>query len=102
MWSNVEYRVFITGQNTVGDLQTGRCLGVASVEHATMIDDEGIALAKQHGLISIWISPPTSAYRNKEKPGRSVAHGSYPKSQEFTLEDLQAAVDEASHLAVPT
>ena len=23
--------------------------GVASVEHATMIDDEGIALAKQHG-----------------------------------------------------
>jgi imidazolonepropionase-like amidohydrolase len=25
------------------------CAGVASIEHATLIDDEGIALAKQHG-----------------------------------------------------
>jgi imidazolonepropionase-like amidohydrolase len=30
-------------------LRTRFAPGVASVEHATMIDDEGIALAKQHG-----------------------------------------------------
>jgi imidazolonepropionase-like amidohydrolase len=32
--------------------------------------------------------------------GAVLAHGSNPKSQEFTLEELQAAVDEASHLGL--
>jgi len=32
--------------------------------------------------------------------GAVLAHGSYPKSQEFTLEELQAAVDEASHFGL--
>jgi imidazolonepropionase-like amidohydrolase len=32
--------------------------------------------------------------------GAVLAHGSYPKSQEFTPEELQAAVDEASHFGL--
>ena len=32
--------------------------------------------------------------------GAVLAHGSNPKSQEFTLEELQAAVDEASHFGL--
>jgi imidazolonepropionase-like amidohydrolase len=32
--------------------------------------------------------------------GAVLAHGSYPKSQEFTVEELQAAVDEASHFGL--
>jgi imidazolonepropionase-like amidohydrolase len=32
--------------------------------------------------------------------GAVLAHGSYPKSQEFTLEELQAAVDEAGHFGL--
>jgi imidazolonepropionase-like amidohydrolase len=32
--------------------------------------------------------------------GAVLAHGSNPKSQEFTLEELQAAVDEANHLGL--
>ena len=32
--------------------------------------------------------------------GAVLAHGSFPKSQEFTLEELQAAVDEASHFGL--
>ena len=32
--------------------------------------------------------------------GAVLTHGSNPKSQEFTLEELQAAVDEASHFGV--
>src|SRR5207237_9719870 len=32
--------------------------------------------------------------------GAVLTHGSNPKSQEFTLEELQAAVDEASHFGL--
>jgi imidazolonepropionase-like amidohydrolase len=46
--SNIGLRVAAHAHSPQG-IKNAILAGVASVEHATMIDDEGIALAKQHG-----------------------------------------------------
>lgn len=49
--------------------------GVASVEHATLIDDEGIALAKQHGTyLDMDIYDEECIRSNPETPADFLAH----------------------------
>ncbi|MGC2170837.1 MAG: amidohydrolase family protein [Candidatus Sulfotelmatobacter sp.] len=50
--------------------------GVASVEHATMIDDEGIALAKQHGT---YLDMDIYDDECIQADGRNGSNGSMPK-----------------------
>ena len=47
--------------------------GVASVEHASLIDDEGIALANSTAPISIWIFTTRNASKKKAKTARMTA-----------------------------
>ena len=60
--------------------------GVASVEHATLIDDEGIALAKQHGTyldMDIYDEgcTPIGSYRTRRFPGARRGLGGGTASQ---------------------
>jgi imidazolonepropionase-like amidohydrolase len=45
--------------------------GAASIEHAEMLDDDIIAMAKQRGRISIWTFMTTSVSRHKESRERA-------------------------------